>query len=287
MDGNWGDSMPASMPCSMRGKLAALTIPALAAVFAAMLGACSTSPTGRPQLTLFSPDELNQMGIAAFQQMQEEQPVVEQTEQVRYVNCITGHLLEQVTGDDAELPWEVTVFDEPTPNAFAVPGGKIGIHSGMVELAENQHQVAAVIGHEIGHVLADHGNERMSQQFATGAGLELLAMIRGGPSPERDQLMGLLGMGAQVGILLPFSRAHETEADLIGLDLMAQAGFEPEESIAFWGLMQEAAANGPPEYLSTHPATETRMRDLQDNMPEAREAFEEARAAGRQPDCEP
>ena len=251
------------------------------------LVACSTSPTGRSQLTLFPSAELNKMGITAFNQMREETPVYTDAATNRYVNCITDALLEQVTGSDRDLDWEMVVFDDDAVNAFALPGGKMGVYKGLLGVAENQHQLATVIGHEIGHVVAEHGNERMSTQFATGAGLQLAAIIGADGSPQRSAALAALGLGAQVGVLLPFSRAHEREADLIGLDLMAKAGFNPEESVQLWRNMSAASGNGgPPEFLSTHPAGQTRINLLQDAMPEAKREYERARAAGRQPNCQ-
>ena len=260
---------------------------AILIILAYTLVACSTSPTGRQQLTLFPSAELNRMGVAAFDQMRDETPVSEDPAINRYVNCITDALLEQVEGRDRDLDWEMVVFEDDAVNAFALPGGKMGVYTGLLDVAENQHQLATVIGHEIGHVLAEHGNERMSTQFATGAGLQLAAIIGADGSPQRSAALAALGLGAQVGVLLPFSRAHEREADLIGLDLMAKAGFQPEESIPLWRNMTAASGNGgPPEFLSTHPAGQTRINLLQDAMPEAKREYERAGAAGRQPNCQ-
>lgn len=265
----------------MRNGLARLVIPALIIT----LVACSTTPTGRRQLTLFPSAEVNQMGVTAYQQMQQQQPVIEKGDSVRYVQCVTDPILGQLSGEDADLEWEVSVFDDDAVNAFALPGGKIGVNTGLLSVAENQHQLATVIGHEIAHVLADHGNERMSQQFATGAGLELAAVLSGGASPQKDLLMGALGLGTQVGILLPFSRTHESEADRIGLELMAKAGFDPSESVELWRNMAAAGGEAPPEFLSTHPATDTRINDLQEQVPDVMDDYEQAREAGRRPQC--
>lgn len=256
-------------------------------ILAYTLVACSTSPTGRQQLTLFPSAELNRMGIAAFDEMREETPVSTDAATNRYVTCITDALLAQVEGRDRGLDWEMVVFEDDAVNAFALPGGKMGVYTGLLDVAENQHQLAAVIGHEIGHVLAEHGNERMSTQFATGAGLQIAAIIGADGSPQRSAALAALGLGAQVGVLLPFSRAHEREADLIGLDLMAKAGFQPEESVQLWRNMSAASGNGgPPEFLSTHPSGDTRINQLQNAMPDAKREFERARQAGRQPNCQ-
>ncbi len=256
---------------------------ALVVMLILTLGACATSPTGRTQLTLFSSEEIAEMGNLSYAQMREEMPVVEEGEEADYVRCVAEPMLA-LLDDDAD--WQVTLFDRPEVNAFAVPGNNIGIFRGLLDVAETQHQLATVIGHEIAHVLADHGNERLSTQFATGAALELASAVAGGT--ERGQMvMAALGLGAQVGVVLPFSRAQETEADILGLELMADAGFDPRESTVLWENMAAAAAESPPEFLSTHPGTDTRIDELEANMDAAMERFRTARDAGRQPDCVP
>ncbi|MCC5858316.1 MAG: M48 family metallopeptidase [Ectothiorhodospiraceae bacterium] len=258
----------------------------LAAVAGFALAACSTSPTGRAQLTFFPQGELNRMGLAAYEEMKEQTPATDDEAKRRYVQCITDALIAELDSSDRRRhDWEVTVFQDDAVNAFALPGGKMGVYTGLLDVAGNQHQVAAVMGHEIGHVLADHGNERISTAFATTAGLQLAHIIGGDDSPQRAQLLGLLGLGAQVGILLPFSRAHEREADVIGLDLMARAGFDPRESVTLWENMSQAGGGQPPEFLSTHPSHGTRIRNLQEHMPAAMEHYEAARRAGKRPDC--
>jgi predicted Zn-dependent protease len=170
-------------------------------------------------------------------------------------------------------------------NAFALPGRKIGVYQGLLAVADNQHQLATVIAHEIGHVLARHSNERISTQFAANAGLELVSAMAGEPTATKQTLFGLLGLGTQVGILLPFNRNQESEADLIGLQLMSEAGFDPRQSVTLWQNMIEQGSESPPEFLSTHPSGESRIRALQENMAEALEASEQARTRGAVPGC--
>jgi predicted Zn-dependent protease len=133
--------------------------------------------------------------------------------------------------------------------------------------------------------VAGHSNERVSQAFATQSGLQLAQALSGAASPTQQQLIGLLGVGAEYGILLPYSRAHETEADLLGLDLMARAGFDPEESVQLWMNMSAGNRGQPPEFLSTHPSHESRMRELRNRMPSAAKLYESARASGKRPAC--
>jgi len=258
---------------------------ALCSIGLAALLACATSPTGRSQLRLFPETEMAKMGVAAFDQMKNEMKVSSDERAQRYVRCVADAITAELSGPYAQTRWEVTVFDEPTPNAFALPGGKIGVHTGLLEVADDQHQLATVLGHEVAHVLAGHGNERVSTAYAAQAGLSLVEVLSGASSPMQQQLLGLLGVGAQVGVLLPFSRAQETEADRLGLDLMAKAGFDPRQSIALWQNMGRAGNGQPPEFLSTHPSHGARIQDLEARLPGALELQRAAAAQGRSPRC--
>lgn len=249
-----------------------------------LLSACATSPTGRSQLQFFPDSQMRSMGVDAYEQMRADEPTIETGPVVDYVQCVTDAITPYIPGEYADNEWEVTVFDSEAVNAFALPGGKMGVYTGLLRVAENQDQLATVIGHEIAHVMAEHANERMSTQFATVVGLGAL-QVAAGDDPERQQLMAALGVGAQVGIILPFSRLHESEADDIGLELMATAGFNPEESVALWRNMAEAGGRTPPEFLSTHPSRDRRIADLQAAMPRALYLYEQAQEAGRMPGC--
>lgn len=244
--------------------------------------ACATSPTGRSQFTLFNEQQLAQMGSASFDQLKQEEKVLKHASTRNYVQCITDQLLR---ANNIQGSWEVEVFDSPTPNAFALPGGKIGVYKGMVDLAETPDQLAAVIGHEIAHVVAKHGNERVSADFATQMGVAVLSGILANRDKPNDQLLAALGIGTQVGILLPFSRQHETEADLIGLDLMARAGFDPRQSVNLWQNMAAKASAAPVEFLSTHPGPNNRIRTLENAMPSAIHVYEQAIRSGQRPNC--
>lgn len=246
-----------------------------------LLTACVTSPTGRSQL-IFMPDaQINQMGLQAFDSLKKEKPVSSNGKYNQVANCITGAIVQQVGGQ-----WEVVVFEDATPNAFALPGNKIGIHTGMLTLINNQDQLAAVIGHEIGHVLAKHSNERASQEMAVNSGLGIVQAVTAPQTALGQTAVGLLGIGAQYGVLMPYSRVHESEADIIGVDLMAKAGFDPRQSIALWQIMDQAAKGQQPvEFLSTHPSHATRIQDLERHMPQAMGFFQQAQSMGRQPRC--
>ncbi|MBS8240906.1 M48 family peptidase [Marinobacter lipolyticus] len=247
------------------------------------LTGCQESPTGRNRLALVPNVVMTDMGEQSFEQMKQQIPVITRPDINRLVQCITGELvatLEEAPVNGVSLPdsWEVVVFDNPSPNAFALPGGKIGVHSGLLRVADNPAQLAAVIGHEIAHVLADHGNERLTQQLGLKAGMLLIGLFTESEIAE-DQIQQALGLGAQLGITLPFSRAHEEEADLLGLSLMARAGFEPGESVRLWQNMAQASGNQPLEFLSTHPSHDTRIESLRQQMSAASTLYEAAEPA--------
>lgn len=230
------------------------------------LSACSSSPTGRSQLILFSDQDMSSLGAQSFEQMKSEQPISTDAKTNAYVHCvaktITAHVPKQAGFDE----WEVVVFDSDQVNAFALPGGKIGVYTGLLNVAVNQDQLATVIGHEIAHVLADHSNERLSQSQIANAGLQI-TNIALGSSEYRDMTMAALGVGVQYGVLLPYGRTQESEADIVGLELMAKAGFDPKQSVALWQNMAKASGgNTPPELLSTHPSHSTRIDDLSAKM---------------------
>jgi len=258
-------------------KLRMITVvPAIAILVAA----CTTSPTGRSQLVLMPDSQINQMGLQAFTSLKDKTPLDRSPVTNRYVQCVANAIIREVGGN-----WEVVVFEDDSANAFALPGGKIGVHTGLLKVAENQDQLATVIGHEIAHVQARHSNERVSQQFAVEQGLGLVNAMANPQSGTGKTLMGLLGVGAQYGVLLPFSRIQESEADTLGLTLMARAGFDPRESIRLWQNMTRAGTGQPPEFLSTHPSHSTRIADLNRNMPGALRSQSQARAQGKRPAC--
>jgi len=245
-----------------------------------LLAGCVTSPTGRSQLVLMPDSQIDEMGLQAFTNLKKETTVETGATTNRYVQCVANAVTREVGGT-----WEVVVFKDDDANAFALPGGKIGVYTGLLKVAENQDQLATVIGHEVGHVLARHSNERVSQKFAVEQGLALLNAVASPQSGTGQSLMGLLGVGAQYGVLMPFSRIQESEADILGLDLMAKAGFDPRQSIRLWNNMNRAGGDGPPEFLSTHPSGSTRISDLNKHMPVAVQLQTRARQQGKRPAC--
>ncbi|WP_136066538.1 M48 family metallopeptidase [Modicisalibacter radicis] len=246
------------------------------------LAACSQTPTGRSQLTLFSDEEIDQMGEQSFAQYQQQLPTVG-GQTADYVQCVAQAITRAA---DIGESWEVKVFKDDSANAFALPGGHIGVNTGLLDVAENQDQLATVIGHEVAHVLAHHANERVSTQAATQTGLSVLQSAAGIESQGGQQLMGLLGMGAEYGIIKPFSRKQESEADGLGLELMAQAGFDPRASVELWQNMSANSQGQPPVWMSTHPSHGQRIDGLQGQMDRALAAYQQARADGRTPSCQ-
>ncbi|MFT2092363.1 M48 family metallopeptidase [Paraglaciecola sp. 2405UD69-4] len=211
------------------------------------------------------------MGEQAFDSMKTQQSVSNKVVANQYVQCIANAITQHVPNSVFAGEWELVVFDEPQVNAFALPGGKIGVYTGLMGVATTQAQLAAVIGHEVGHVIAEHGNERMSSSALINVGLEVTnQLLKTNQIASSSLLMAGLGLGVQVGVQLPFSRTHESEADLIGLELMARAGFDPRESVTLWENMAKASGdNRQAELLSTHPLPATRISNLSKNMDNA------------------
>lgn len=246
------------------------------------IGGCETNPyTGRQQLLMTSIDQEMQMGAQAYSQVKSDPKMKpsQDPREIEPVKRVAARIIEAAKrskyGDMArQFQWEVTVIkDDKTLNAFALPGGKIAVYTGIFSVARTEAGLAAVMGHEVVHALARHGAERMSQAQLTNAALQVAgaaAGASGGGGLMSQAAMAALGVGAQVGVLLPFSRKHESEADYIGILLAADAGYDPRESVHLWERMEQHSGGGAPaEFLSTHPGHETRIEQLKKWMPEA------------------
>lgn len=243
---------------------------------------CETNPyTGRSQFLMTSVEEEMQMGAQAYSQVKDD-PKMKQSQdprEIEPVKRVTSRIVEAAKRSKysemaKQFQWEVTVIkDDKTMNAFALPGGKIAVYTGIFPVAKTEAGLAAVLGHEVTHALARHGAERMSQGQATNIGVQVLGAAAGvgtGSAALGQATMAALGAGAQVGVLLPFSRKHESEADYIGILLAADAGYDPRESVHLWERMEQlSGGGGPSEFLSTHPGHETRIEQLKKWMPEA------------------
>jgi predicted Zn-dependent protease len=236
-------------------------------------------PFGRHQIVALTPDQESRLGAQAFQQTLQESQVVRDGPIVAVVRRIGGRLAEASNNKGVlsalrlkpqRFRWEYSVVRSSQANAFCLPGGKVVVYTGILPVAETEDGLATVLGHEIGHALAHHGAERMAQQQLVRLGQVAVAQSLGDLDPQRQrEILSLLGAGSQFGILLPFSRKHESEADHIGLLLMAAAGYDPSESIHFWQRMESIGGGRRNEFTSTHPSHEHRVRDLKRWLAEA------------------
>jgi metalloendopeptidase OMA1, mitochondrial len=254
---------------ALRRPLASLVL------VASVLASCESVPiTGRSQLNLLSePDEV-QMGVQAYKEVVGKAKVSGDPVANAQVTRVAQRII--AVSEKPDLPWEVKVIDEKQANAFALPGGKIAVYTGILPITRDDAGLAAVIGHEVGHVLARHSAERVSQQMVTqGLGGALVSGVLG-TDPQTSQMVA--GLFAQ-GLMLPWGRKQESEADHIGLILMAKAGYDPHAARDLWVRMAEASkgSSRPPEFLSTHPSEETRIRQIEAWLPEAMKYYRPTR----------
>jgi predicted Zn-dependent protease len=267
----------------------------LLAVFSA---GCTSTPTGRRQLTLKSEAALAQEGARQMAAIRASSALVQDRGTIDYVACVADAIVGTLEGDDAAMYWELAIVNQPDVNAFVMPGGKIVVKSGILSVANNQHQLAAVLGHEVAHVTAHHANERATRGEIAGFGVEVLAIILAGDStnpysrnydPNRARgIYGATNTFGSLGLLNPFSRMPETEADEIGLLYMARAGFDPRESVNLWQNMNSSQnTTKVPEFLSTHPSGEARIEAMVSQLPEALALYNQAKADGLEPNCKP
>lgn len=232
--------------------------------FAFLIIACATTPyTGRNQLMLVSEGQEKSLGEEAYRHILRDSVISSDPETLRIVRRVGERIARAANKPDYN--WDFRVINDPEMvNAFCVPGGKVAVYTGIFPVARDEAGLAVVLGHEVAHALARHSGERISQSQLIGAGLAIA-----GATGVNPQLLQLLGLGATVGAILPFGRSQESEADHIGLVLMAKAGYDPRVSIDVWERMEGKGRKGPPEFLSTHPSYETRTQNLRSWMPEA------------------
>jgi predicted Zn-dependent protease len=252
------------------------------AAFAILLVvACNkTAFTGRKSLTLIPDSQLNSMSSTEYRNFLNQNKTVTSGTEFELVRRVGNDLriaAEQyytTKGMQKKLAgykWEFNLVDSKDVNAFCMPGGKVVIYTGILPITQNEDALAVVMGHEIAHALADHGNERMTQGLIAQFGLASLDFaLQNKPAETRNILLGAVGAGAQLGVLLPFSRKHESEADEIGLYLMAMAGYNPSEAAPFWARMNRGGGARPPEFMSTHPDPSKRSERLKELQAKAR-----------------
>ena len=257
----------------------------LSAAIIAGLAACATttSSTGRRQYVGgVSEQQLNQLGAQAFVEAKTKGPLSNDAKQNAYVRCVVNALVRQLPPQTQGTSWETALFANKEPNAFALPGGKVGVNTGIFSVAKNQDQLAAVLAHEIGHVVERHHDERITRQMGASGAVQLLGALAGDYGTLATQGGSLL---AQTGFLLPGSRVQETEADVVGQRLMAEAGFDPAQAVNLWQNMIASGGGRPPEWLSTHPNPESRIQELRSRAGTLAPTYQQARASGRVPRC--
>lgn len=259
----------------MSGRIA----PLLCLAFA--LAACSTVPiTGRSQLNLIPGSSMISMSLQQYDQFLKEHKVSTNMEQTRVVKRVGARVQDAVeryfaasglSGHLANYKWEFNLVEDKQVNAWCMPGGKVVVYTGILPVAQGEAGLAVVMGHEIAHAIAEHGNERMSQGLLTQMGGVALSTALATKSAATQQLwMSVYGVGAQYGAILPYSRLQESEADHLGLIFMAMAGYDPNEAVVFWQRMAaQKGGQAPPEFLSTHPSDATRIAEIERLIPEA------------------
>ena len=249
---------------------------ATAVVAGLVFAACVKVPvTGRLQMNLVPAATMASLGKQSYKETLAKAKQVEAGPDVDVLRRV-GKRIARASGED--LDWSYALLDDPTINAWCLPGGYIGVYNGILPAFQSEAGMAFVLGHEVGHATARHGAERMSTQLALVGGLAVLdAFLSGGTAmsnQERGAVMGAIGLGAEVGLILPFSRKHESEADIIGVMYMAKAGYPPGEAIALWDRMEKLGGKGGPAFLSTHPANDRRQDVIREWLPQARKRYE-------------
>jgi len=244
------------------------------------IAACTTvAITGRQQFTLIPDAEMNAMSFSQYDDFLKNHQVIIGTKDANMVKSVgqkIEHAVEKYFADEGMsealngYEWEFNLVKDDVVNAWCMPGGKVVFYTGIMPICRDESGVAVVMGHEVAHAIAKHGNERMSQQMVVQLGGMALSKALEEKSETTKQIyMTAFGLGSQVGVMLPFSRLHESEADEMGLIFMAMAGYDPHGAVEFWQRMADLGGQKPPEFLSTHPSDETRIRKIKEDLPKA------------------
>ena len=231
--------------------------------------------TGRSQIVDMSREQEAALGLQSYQQLLSQEQVIQSGQAVDTLREI-GKRIERAAADvDPGFTWEYNLIDSDQANAFALPGGKVAFYTGILPIAQNADGIAVIMGHEVAHAIARHGAERMAYQKLTQIGTMAAGLSVSGMDPGQQQaVMAALGAGTKFGVLLPFSRSHESEADYMGLIFLARACFDPREAPKLWQRMQEnSGGQAPAELMSTHPSSATRIHQFQEWMPEALQIY--------------
>jgi predicted Zn-dependent protease len=242
--------------------------------------------TGRKSHVAMSTREEALLGLQSYQQVLAQSETISTGPEFASVKDVCARLASATGKAGADFDWQVSLIHSPEANAFCLPGGKIVVYTGILPVTQNQAALATVLGHEMAHATSRHGSQRVLEQNLTQTALTGVAISLSDMDYDKQRaVMGALGAGAQFGVLMPFSRKHESEADTIGLHYMARAGYDPRESIHFWQRMENAGRAQPPEFLSTHPSHGTRIQQLEAEMPKALEEY--AKSSPAQPASSP
>jgi predicted Zn-dependent protease len=245
------------------------------------LFACATVPlTERTSLRFIPDSQLLSLSLQQYSEVLKKSKLSNDPMKVQMVRGVGERIAKaseeflsesKMEEDIKNYKWEFNLIeDDKVVNAWCMPGGKVAVYTGILPLTQDETGLAVVMGHEVAHAMAKHGNERMSQALLVQlGGMSLSLALSKEPALTQQIFMGVYGVGTQVGVMLPYSRLHESEADRIGLILMAKAGYDPGEAIPFWERMNQKGGSRPPEFLSTHPAPETRIKEIKSHIPEA------------------
>ena len=230
--------------------------------------------TGRKSHVAMSTQEEALLGLQSYQQVLAQSDSIDAGPELETVKRVASRLATATGTTGADFDWQVSLIRSPQANAFCLPGGKIVVYTGILPVTQNEAALAAVLGHEMAHATSRHGSQRVLQQNLAQTALTGVAISLSDMDYDKQRaVMGALGVGTQFGVLMPFSRKHESEADEIGLLYMARAGYDPRESIRFWQRMENAGGAQPPEFLSSHPSHGTRIQQLEAEMPKALEEY--------------
>jgi len=247
----------------------------LACMLVAMLVGCRSVPfTGRKQLLLIGSNQELALGEEAYREVLKDVKLSDNAAMTEILVRV-GQRIASVTSDTEDFEWEFSLIESKAVNAFCLPGGKVAVYTGILPICRTEGGLAAVVGHEVAHALARHGAERMSHGMVAGlVGMGIGTAMQSADPAIREGVMAVYGAGATVGVVLPFSRAHEDEADEIGVRLMARAGYEPIEAVELWERMSQLEGDRPPEWLSTHPLPENRVERLRRLLPTMQHEYE-------------
>jgi predicted Zn-dependent protease len=230
--------------------------------------------TGRQSHVAMSPREEASLGVQSYQQVLAQSESINSGPELEMIKGVASRLATATGQAGADFDWQVSLIRSSQVNAFCLPGGKVVVYTGILPVTQNESALATVLGHEMAHATSRHGSQRVLEQNLAQTALTGVAMSLSDMDYDKQRaVMGALGAGAQFGVLMPFSRKHESEADHIGLHYMARAGYDPRESIRFWQRMENAGGAQPPEFLSDHPSHGTRIQQLEAEMPKALEEY--------------